>query len=436
MVKVSSKFSTTKDSEGGTISVSVMNDSQFEFLRSTANVRILSPSPAPAPVGPESPSISIASVVANAILNLENEQESENSQQIQLNEQQLPEISIATVTHSVEEGQAVQFQISRSRQLNSTLSIQVAISSLGNSVPEHYNTTVLLTANNSNAVVKVSTYDDNIAEESDIVKAEVLESDSISISEAKYAIATVLDTYDQLVRRNQIETANHYVIPAYMNAIGTSTNTTTNNHLDLAFSDSLQTSFNLGGENTMEGLVTASGHAINEDTLSIRSVLGESSFVLGLSSPQFGYNIGSVWGLGDQVDIFEENADESLRIDGDLFVGHFGADAKLSQESLAGLQISISESELTYQEMNQDDINYSINTNLVSSYYGWSSAEYGLELHAIGGYGYGDFIINQNDYTPLLLNSNYITTSLVRSCQYNLIWSRTTTWIESHKPKI
>ena len=30
-----------------------------------------------------------------------------------------------------------------------------------------------------------------------------------------------------------------------------------------------------------------------------------------------GYNIGSVWGLGDQVDIFEENADESLRIDGD-----------------------------------------------------------------------------------------------------------------------
>ena len=49
---------------------------------------------------------------------------------------------------------------------------------------------------------------------------------------------------------------------------------------------------------------------------------------------------------------------------------------------------------------------------MVSSYYGWSSAEYGIELRAIGGYGYGDFIINQKDYPPLLLNSSHITTSL------------------------
>ena len=108
----------------------------------------------------------------------------------------------------------------------------------------------------------------------------------------------------------------------------------------------------------------------------------------------------------------------------------------MSQESLAGLQISISESELTYQEMDQDDINYLINTNLVSSYYGWSSAEYGLELRAIGGYGYGDFIINQNDYTPFLTEQQLYYNIGEWGCQYYLIWNRTTTWIESHKPKI
>ena len=74
--------------------------------------------------------------------------------------------------------------------------------------------------------------------------------------------------------------------------------------------------------------------------------------------------------------------------------------------------MSISESELTYQTLNQDDLNYSVTTNLMSSYYGWSSADYGLEVRVMGGYGYGDFIINQAEYTPLLLHSDFITTSL------------------------
>ena len=407
------KFYTTKSSAGGMISATVVIDDRFEFLSATSNVEIMAPSqPSQAPVDQDSPAISIASVVVNTLLNMNSEPELENSQQSLLNNQQLPKVSIFTITQSVEEGQTVQFQISSSTQLNSTISIQVAISSNGNAVPAHYNTAVTLTSTQSNAVLEVPTHDDNIAEESDSVIAEVIRSNSYLLSEPKLAITTVLDTHDQSKRQNQIEAANQQVVPALMNAIGRSTYTATNNHLDLALSDNLQSSFNLGGENSLTGLITAGGHAINEDTLSLRSVLGETSFVFSLSPEQSGYNIGSVWGIGDQVDIFEENVSESHSIDGNVFVGHFGADTNLSQDSLLGLQVSLSESELTYQEMDQDDINYSINTNMVSSYYGWSSVEYGLELSAIGGYGYGDFIINQNDYTPLLLNSNYITTSL------------------------
>ena len=130
---------------------------------------------------------------------------------------------------------------------------------------------------------------DNIAEESETVTAEVVESASYSISEPKVAIATVLDTQDKIQRRNQIEMANQQVVPALMNAIGRSTYTATNNHLDLAFTNKLQTSFNLGGESTLRGLVTAGGNAINEDSLSLRSVLGDSSFIFSLSPEQSGY---------------------------------------------------------------------------------------------------------------------------------------------------
>ena len=407
------KFYTTKKSAGGMISATVVIDDRFEFLSATSNVEIMAPSqPSQAPVDQDSPAISIAGVVVNTLLNMNSEPELENSQQRQLNNQQLPEISIFTITQSVEEGQTVQFQISSSTQLNSTLSIQVAISSNGNAVPAHYNTAVTLTSTQSNAVLEVPTLNDSIAEESDSVIAEVIRSNSYLLSEPKLAIATVLDTHDQIQRQNKIEAANQQVVPALMNAIGRSTYTATNNHLDLAFSDNLQSRFNLGGENSFTGLITAGGHAINEDTLSLRSVLGESSFVFSLSPEQSGYNIGSVWGLGDQVDIFEENLSESNSIDGDVFVGHFGADTKLSQDSLVGLQVSLSESELTYQELDQDDLNYSVKTNLLSSYYGWSSADSGLELRAIGGYGYGEFIINQADYAPLQLNSDFVTSSV------------------------
>ncbi len=404
------KFYSRRDSENGIISATVIDDNRFELFGSTTNVEIMQAASAPA--DSDRPLISVASVVANTLLSMNSEPETENSKQAQLNDQQLPEVSIFTITQSVEEGQTVQFQISSSTQLNSTISIQVAISSTGNAVPAHYNTAVTLTSTQSNAVLEVPTHDDNIAEESDSVIAEVIKSNSYLVSEPKLAIATVLDTHDQIQRRNQIEAANQQVVPALMNAIGRSTYTATNNHLDLAFSDNLQTSFNLGGENSLTDLITAGGHAINEDTLSLRSVLGESSFVFNLSPEKSGYNTGSVWGLGDQVDIFEENVSESHSIDGDVFVGHFGVDTKLSQDSLVGLQVSLSESELTYHELDQDDLNYSVNTNLVSSYYGWSSADSGLELRAIGGYGYGEFIINQADYTPLLLNIDFITTSV------------------------
>ena len=404
------KFYSRRNSEEGIVSATVMNDDRFEPFGAATNVEIKLPSQAP--VDQDSPAISIASVVVNTLLNMNSEPELENSQQRQLNNQQLPEVSIFAITQSVEEGQTVQFQISSSTQINSTLSIQVAISSTGNAVPARYNTAVTLTSTQSNAVLEVPTHDDNIAEESDSVIAEVIENNSYFVSEPNLAIATVFDTHDQIQRQNQIEAANQQVVPALMNAIGRSFYTATNNHLDLAFSDNLQSRFNLGGENSLTGLITAGGHAINEDTLSLRSVLGESSFVFSLSPEQSGYNIGSVWGLGDQVDIFEENVSESHSIDGDVFVGHFGADTNLSQDSLVGLQVSLSESELTYQELDQDDLNYSVNTNMVSSYYGWSSADSGLELRAIGGYGYGEFIINQADYAPLLLNSDFVTSSV------------------------
>ncbi len=400
------KFYTTRDSESGIISVTVMTDSRFEFFGATANVEIISPSPAPA--DPNAPAISIASVVANTILNMDAEPVAENTQQ----NQQLPEVSIFTITQSVEEGETIQFQISSSRQLKSSISIQVAISSNGNAVPEHYNSKVLLTSTQSNTILEVPTFDDNIAEERDSVFAEVTESESYSISEPKMAITTVLDTHDQLQRRNQIDAANQRVVPALLNALRTSTFTATNNHLDLALTDSLQTNFNLGGENSLRELFTAGGQAINEDKFSLRTVLGESSFIFNLSPEQSGYNIGSIWGLGDQVDIFEENFNKSHSIDGDLFVGHFGADTKLSRDSLVGLQVSMSESELTYQELNQEDLNYSVNTNMVSSYYGWSSANQGFEIRAMGGYGFGEFVINQSDYAPLQFNSNFITSSL------------------------
>ena len=111
----------------------------------------------------------------------------------------------------------------------------------------------------------------------------------------------MLDTDDQQQRRNQIEMANQQVVPALMNAIGRSTYTATNNHLDLAFANSLKTSFNLGGESTLRGLVTAGGNVINEDSLSLSSVSWRvfirAQFVSRTIWLQYRFYLGT-WGSG------------------------------------------------------------------------------------------------------------------------------------------
>ena len=388
----------------------VEDTARYVLLKGSDQVTINSETPAS--TEPDAPAIAVASIAANMILNMNLNPDSSNAQPNQEHAQSLPEVSIVTITQSVEEGQTVQFQISRSRQLDSNFSVTIAITSSGNAVPTNYNTSVILASNQSSTLLEVPTLDDTIAEESDSVVAEIIKSPSYSISEPRSANATVLDTHDNSQRRNQIESANQHVIPALINSIGTSTHNATNNHLSLALADSLSTKFNLGGASTLHGLVTNSGHAINEESLSLRSVLSDSSFILSLSPEQSGYNAGSVWGLGDQVNIIEISADESHSLDGNVFVGHLGVDARLSQDSLLGLQVSMSEAELTYQNFGREDLDYAVNSNILSSYYGWSSAEHGLEVRIIGGYGYGDFIINQSEYSPLLLNSNLFSTSL------------------------
>ena len=405
------KFYTKKYSSGGIITATVVEDTtRYVLLKGSDQVTINSETPAS--TEPDAPAIAVASIAANMLLNMNLDPTSANQSPNQEHTQSLPEVSIVTITQSVEEGQTIQFQVSRSRQLDSNISVRIAISSSGNAIPTNYNTTVVLTSNQPNTLLEVPTLDDTIAEESDSVVAEIIKSPSYSISEPRSANATVLDTHDNSQRRNQIVSANQHVIPALINSIGTSTHNATNNHLSLALADSLSTKFNLGGASTLHGLVTNSGHAINEESLSLRSVLGDSSFILSLFPEQSGYNVGSVWGLGDQVNIFEISADESHSLDGDVFVGHLGIDARLSQDSLLGLQVSMSEAELTYQNFGREDLDYAVNSNILSSYYGWSSAEHGLEVRVIGGYGYGDFIINQAEYAPLLLDSQLITTSL------------------------
>ena len=405
------KFYTKKYSSGGIITATVVEDTaRYVLLKGSDQVTINSETPAS--TEPDVPAIAVASIAANMLLNMNLDPASTSQSPNQEHAQSLPEVSIVTITQSVEEGQTIQFQISRSRQLDSNFSVTIAITSSGNAIPTNYNTSVILASNQSSTLLEVPTLDDTIAEESDSVVAEIIKSPSYSISEPRSANATVLDTHDNSQRRNQIESANQHVIPALINSIGTSTHNATNNHLSLALADSLNTKFNLGGASTLHGLVTNSGHAINEESLSLRSVLGDSSFILSLSPEQSGYNVGSVWGLGDQVDIIEISADESHSLDGDVFVGHLGVDARLSQDSFLGLQVSMSEAELTYQNFGREDLDYDINSNILSSYYGWSSSEQGLEVRVIGGYGYGDFIINQSEYSPLLLNSNLFSTSL------------------------
>ena len=164
-------------------------------------------------------------------------------------------------------------------------------------------------------------------------------------------------------------------------------------------------SFNLagqqmGGERNLAAALRTHGEAMSEDSRDIKEILAGSEFVLPLNAGGAGIDTSTVafWGSGEYRDFSGESDD--LDWDGDLTGFQLGLDARLRNNLLVGVAVSMLETDVDYQDdtgiLGQGD--YELDLTSAHPYIGWRADE--LDLWATVGYGTGDLEITGQGETP------------------------------------
>ena len=168
---------------------------------------------------------------------------------------------------------------------------------------------------------------------------------------------------------------------------------------------------------TLAGMITTHAQALADDTLDMKTLLGNSDFSIVIPA-QSGYEPGLVgnetgislispisqtnyaaapipgtltlWGSGDYRNLSGEDKEQTLDWDGDLFSLHLGVDAHITTEVIGGVAVSWSEGEMDYDDTTGTGSKKTYDTRMtsISPYFSWGNAHGAMWMTA--GYGEGE----------------------------------------------
>ena len=355
------------------------------------------------------PKIGVASQVANRLLDLfaipnETPQEGETSSSLK------PILSVVSVAPIIAEGASAEFDIVSRGIIHQTFAVQFQIKQIGDFIGGRVPSQINLTQSHSSARLAIETVDDSLAEEDGQITLILIESTYYRIGEQSNATVFISDEADRLERKEAISVAGEDVLSDLVGSIGArSINTATSRVRSALNATGPTTQFELNGADRITDFLTAGGEMINGNSMSMQSVLGNSSFSIDLFPENNSSSPATIWGLGDYRDLKSSRIDSSNSWNGDVFTGQFGFDAKVGSSILTGLSVSVIESNIQHNGVIEDGLMFRSSSNTLNSYFGWSSEDRGTYFSGIAGYGLGEIAIEQNNYETELLNSQFYT---------------------------
>ena len=358
----------------------------------------------------EQPRISVAQVAVNAIIDFVNEPTS-NPPSFSQPEIAFaptttrPLVSISSVDKQIDEGSSARFLISnRNGDPSVYITIFLQVQQTRVQIEGPTSMEIQLSGQDTRSV-SIVTINDGHADEDGFISLSISESpDYLVSSTAGSAVVRVSDATDRQNRKSDITARTQSFMPELTGAIGANTLETVSNRIELGFSEESNQVLELGGQNSISGMLTASGDAINESSTTLKSFLGNSSFAISLFDDEFVIPT-TFWGLGDYQKLSKIDNGKAFDWSGDLFMGHFGIDALIRDGVLAGISASVVESEIKFDNIDTNNIEFDIRTTSLNPYIGWTSTNHNSKVHATGGFGLGEIGIDQNAYSYETLNS-------------------------------
>ena len=364
--------------------------------------------------------ISVANVVANSLLDLLPTLPSNSPELVRTDvtsDLTRPLVSISTVVSQIDEGTSARFLVMSSNGRDST-NIVVSLQIHQERVQIEGPTKIDVHLNSKDPVsISIPTINNNQADEDGLISVSIMEDSSyLIVANAGTAVVGVSDAVDRQNRLSNISAHAHAFLPNLTGNIGSGTLDIVSNRIELGINEPGIHALELGGQNSISGIITTGGEAINANSTTIKSFLGDSSFAVSLNSGE-DYTIPTtVWGLGDYQRISTRNSSgKTMDWSGDLFLGHMGIDTLIREGLLVGISVSVAESEVKFDNTETENIQFDMLTTSLNPYIGWKFNDRNSEFHATAGYGRGEVGIDQEFYEYENLDSHAYTIGLTGS---------------------
>ena len=321
-----------------------------------------------------------------------------------------PIISINSSQSTINEGEKIYFQINSSITILSTIPVEVRV--IGNAIETSQ--TAILSINSGERISSliIPTANDNDAYEDRTVTATLQPSRIYELGSNHSATVTISDAEDRDRLKSVLETSNQQVLPELFSTTGTQILNAIDGRVQQYFNNNEQNTLVLDGNTAFTNIVSSSGGALANESISLREIIGNSSFSLNLFEETNIANSSTFWGVGDIQDISGYQVTNQQSWKGDSFVGQFGLDTRIGEETLAGVTYSASDAEVNYINYQDDQISYKSSTSGLHPYFGWKSNDGGIELSVQTGYGLGEVEIKYEDKYKGTLGTKYYTVAV------------------------
>ena len=298
------------EEENGNIVVTLVDTEEYNPMApGTAEIEITDnddpPTDGSPPPDPED-RISVAQLVVNQLLDNPNLYQGTGSTESRAPSPVLPTVAIDAVQTIVIEGSPVEFVITSSGDSDSTATIvNLLVNPVGDFFDFNASKQITRRIHGQDSVqVTFPTIDDTIAEADGRLEVTIIPDSSYEIATNKGTVAVnVSDAEDRQVRQDLLVASSQAFLPDVVGNMVARTSDLISQRIQQKFAENSNVTLNLGGENTLEGLIEMSGEMTNEGSISWQEVLGDSSFAMTLLSGDDFVAPTTIWGIGDYRDL-------------------------------------------------------------------------------------------------------------------------------------
>ena len=242
-----------------------------------------------------------------------------------------PVISISSSELPVNEGETIIFQINSSFTVSSNISIVVRV--IGNSKEPDQTAFVNIQPGQVQENLMISTMNDDDANEDRYITATLQPSSMYELGSNHSTTVTISDAEDRERLKSILETSNQQVLPELFSTTGDQILNAIDGRVQQYFNNNKQNSLVLDGNTAFTNIVTSSGGALANESISLRDIIGNSSFSLNLFEESNIANSSTFWGIGDIQDISGYQLTNQQSWKGDSFVGQFGLDTRIGKRN-------------------------------------------------------------------------------------------------------